>query len=230
MTRIKRFNESNDFRHNRKSIEEIEDYFLEFIQSGDLIFYHSGIPIGQNYVAIYFILDRKFNTISDSDSMIRLTQILKRISDVCKRWNLDWEFKMIAIGNKPGGGGPMQSQLEIRQPVPQEILYNFPSMNNSDIQLQFEGRNYRFMKSLKQDDQLNFYMICEPYTSRDGSGTNGKWLRADRVHFNYYDEQIVKQIESESSIPCEYQGKAIAKQGDLHYGQQQFAYKFKLLV
>lgn len=231
MTHIKRFFESNKW-HSRLSVEEIEDFFLEFIQSGDIHFYASGIPVGQTYVAVYFILDRKFNTITDSDSMSRLTGLLKLISDVCTRWKLDWEFKLIAIGNKPGGGGPTQTQLEIRQPVPQIVLDQFPQITTPHFDIQFEGRQYRFMMWLKHDElTMDFYIQFEPSTGRDGSGPNGKWLKEDWVHFNYWEKDIISKLEEEYSklVPCQYSDK-VQSDRDLHYGLKKFKYRFKLLV
>lgn len=232
MTHIKRFFESTNPTHSRLSVEEIEDFFLEFIEAGDIHFYTSGIPIGQNYVAAYFILDRKFNSITDSDSMSRLTQLLKRISDVCTRWKLDWEFKLIAIGNKPGGGGPMQTQLEIRQPVPQIVLDQFPQIGTPHFDIQFGDRQYRFMMWLKHDElTMDFYIVFEASTGRNGSGANGKWLKEDWVHFDYYEKDIINQLQSDYSkvIPCQYSDK-VESSRDLHYNHKKYRYRFKLLV
>lgn len=232
MTHIKRFFESTNPTHSRLSVEEIEDFFLEFIEAGDIKFYHSGIPIGENYVSVYFILDRKFNSITDSDSMSRLTQLLKRISDVCTRWKLDWEFKLIAIGNKPGGGGPMQTQLEIRQPVPQIVLDQFPEMTTPQFDIQFQDRQYRFMMWLNHDElTMDFYIVFEPMTGRNGSGANGKWLKPDWVHFAYYEKDIINQLQSDYSkvIPCQYSDKIEATR-DLYYNHRKYKYRFKLLV
>ena len=231
MTHIKRFFESNQI-HSRLSVEEIEDYFLEFIQAGDIHFYTSGIPTGESFVAVYFILDRKFSTISDSDSMNRLTQILKRISDACTRWKLDWEFKLIAIGNKPGGGGPIQTQLEIRQPVPQIVLDQFPQITTPHFDIVFEGHRYRFLMWLKHDElTMDFYIVFEPSTGRDGSGANGKWLKPDWIYFTQNESDIINQLEQDYSkiIPCQYSDKVQASR-DLHYNHRKYKYKFKLLV
>jgi hypothetical protein len=228
MTHIKRFFESNQI-HPRLSVEEIEDFFLEFIENGDIHFYTSGIPIGQTYVAVYFILDRKFSTISDSDSMNRLTQILKRISDACTRWKLDWEFKLIAIGDKPGGGGPMQTQLEIRQPVPQIVVDQFP-MN--PFKINFESNTYTFSLWLQHDElTMDFYLTFDPEVFKGGSGANGKWLKPDWIYFTQNESDIIKQLEKDYSkiIPCQYLDKVQASR-DLHYNHRKYKYKFKLLV
>ena len=44
MKHLKRFNESVE-PTKRLSVEDIEDYFLEFIDNGSMEFYHSLIPI-----------------------------------------------------------------------------------------------------------------------------------------------------------------------------------------
>lgn len=232
MTHIKRFFESTNKFHSRLSVEEIEDFFLEFIEAGDIHFYHSGIPTSRNYVAVYFILDRKFNSITDSDSMWRLTQLLKRISDACTRWKLDWEFKLIAIGNKPGGGGPMQTQLEIRQPVPKIVLDQFPQITTPHFDIQFQDRQYRFMMWLNHDElTMDFYIVFEPMTFRDGSGANGKWLKEDWIYFTQNESDIINGLEREYSkvIPCQHSDKELASR-DLHYNHRKYKYKFKLLV
>lgn len=246
MTHIRRFLESNQSYHSRLSVEEIEDFFLEFIQAGDIHFYASGIPIGQNYVAVYFILDTKFNSITDSNSMSRLTQLLDCISDVCTRWKLDWEFKLRAIGNKPGGGGPMQTQLEIRQPVPQIVLDQFPDITTPHFDIhyvkipegiiQFSGpvvdHSYRFNMWLKHDElTMDFYIVFEPMFSRGGSGANGKWLKDDWVRMSRYESDIINKLQQEYSkrVPCQYIGKELSNR-NLYYGMNLFKYKFKLLV
>ena len=47
MKHLKKFNESVEST-KRLSVEDLEDYFLEFIDNGSMEFYYSGIPISQN--------------------------------------------------------------------------------------------------------------------------------------------------------------------------------------
>ena len=49
MKHLKKFNESIESQ-KRLSVEDLEDYFLEFIDNGSMEFYYSGIPISQNKV------------------------------------------------------------------------------------------------------------------------------------------------------------------------------------
>lgn len=231
MTHIKRFFESNQI-HSRLSVEEIEDYFLEFIQAGDIHFLNSGIPIGQTYVAVYFEVDRKFYRISDSSTMLRFSKLLQDIDRICDRWKLDYQFQLNGINNRPNQGGVSLTQLEIRQPVPQIVLDQFPQITTPHFDMEFEDRQYRFMMWLKHDElTMDFYIVFEPMTTRDGSGANGKWLKEDWVHFAYHEKDIINQLQSDYSkiIPCQYSDKVQASR-DLHYNHRKYKYKFKLLV
>lgn len=231
MTHIKRFFESNQI-HSRLSVEEIEDYFLEFIQAGDIHFLNSGIPIGQTYVAVYFEVDRKFYRISDSSTMLRFSKLLQDIDRICDRWKLDYQFQLNGINNRPNQGGVSLTQLEIRQPVPQIVIDQFPQIGTPHFDIQFEGRRYRFSMWLNHDElTMDFYILFEPMTTRDGSGANGKWLKEDWVHFAYYEKDIINQLQSDYSkvIPCQYSDKVEASR-DLHYNHKKYRYRFKLLV
>ena len=225
-TRIRRFNESNDnnFKHGRIGREELEDFFLEFIDTGDLKWYIDYIDHLERYethkdptINTYFEINNKFRKMKDTDTVNRYCQLLKSISDVCSRWKLDFS---IESGAYPPPGGPQNhiTQLVIKQPVPKVILDNFPTINNSDIRITFDGRKLRFSKWLKHDKDLNFYMSCKVSTFMSGSGRDGRWLKADDVWYNKNEEQILKQIEKEFIIPCKYVNKVEDR------------YQFKLFV
>lgn len=232
MTHIKRFFESSNTTHSRLSVEEIEDFFLEFIQSGDIHFLNSGIPTGQTYVAVYFEVDRKFYRMSDKLTMFKFSQLVSSIADICNRWKLDYQFQLNGLNNRPGQGGVNLTQLEIRQPVPKIVIDQFPGITGPHIDIQFQDRQYRFMMWLKHDElTMDFYIVFEPMTGRNGSGDNGKWLKPDWVHFAYYEKDIINQLQLDYSkvIPCQYSDKVEASR-DLHYNHKKYRYRFKLLV
>ena len=66
MKHLKKFNESQEPSTKRLSVEDIEDYFLEFIDNGSMEFYHSGICnwLGPNKeIHTTFKLSDKFRNI-----------------------------------------------------------------------------------------------------------------------------------------------------------------------
>jgi hypothetical protein len=235
MKRIKRFNESNDFKHGRIGREQLEDFFLEFIDSNDLRWYMDYIDHLERFqtqkeptINTYFEINSKFRKMNDVDTVNRSCQLLKSISAVCNRWKLDFSIESGAL-SAPGGPQRNINQLVIKQEVPKVILDNFPDINAIPILTTFDGREIEFRKWLKHDKDFNFWMLLEPSTVYGGAGLRGRWLKDDRLWFNRNDDKIMGQIQTEFQIPCIYDHKAIGK-SDLNYGQPQHIYSFKLLV
>ena len=113
MKHLKLFTESVE-TSKRLSVEDIEDYFLEFIDNGYISFYYNNIPlIGKKEIHTIFKLSNDFRTITTIEELNNFSSLINQISNVVKRWNLDFKFSTISIGNKPGGGGPQQTELTI---------------------------------------------------------------------------------------------------------------------
>lgn len=196
MIRLKRVNESLDKKHhNRFSVSELEDYFIEFIDSGDIEYYHSDVDRIERTIKSYWKLTSKYNKIEDVDKVYRLSDMIRTLGDICKRWNLKFEFDLIGIGNKPGGGGPMQTQLIIIQELPQEISNYFlrdistPTLKLNVGERKALMRTHTVYLHLKQDKEMNFYLTFESDISEK------------------YKDSVVEQVKRLVKIPMEFVGR-----------------------
>lgn len=76
------------------SEEDITDYLLELVDSGDIFFeniilekYHSGV----RYLTSYS-LNEEYEDIESSEILIKYTNCLSNLNLICKRWNLDFRL------------------------------------------------------------------------------------------------------------------------------------------
>lgn len=228
MKYLRKYNESTESK-KLLSVEEIEDYFLEFIDDKSMEFYYSGIPISldrNKVVETVFKLNiRDMTTI---EQLTNFSKLIDRISSVVKRWDLDFKFSTIAIGNKPGGGGPKQTQLSIIQPVPKIIIDNFYYNPNRD-RVDLGGLIVRYKKHISVDNNSDFILHVSIETWRGGSGQNGIWLKSDYNKFKQSESEFIKHFTDNKDIPCEFINKKAAS--DMIYGQPFYSYfYFKVLV
>jgi hypothetical protein len=229
MKHLKKFNESVE-PTKRLSVEDLEDYFLEFIDNGSMEFYYSGIPISQNKkIHTTFKLSGKFSNVTTIEELTNFSNLINQISDVVKRWNLDFKFSTVAIGNKPGGGGQMQTQLSIIQPVPKIIIDSF--YNNNDIttdRVDLNGLVVSYASDISVDNNSDFILRVYVQIYDGGSGENGKWKKPDYTKFRESESEFIKHFTT-GNIPCEFiEKKATA---DRRYGQPFYiSWYFKLLV
>lgn len=206
MIKLNRFNESTvNKNHNRLSVDEMEEYFIDFIDSGDLKYYHSGVPIGGNKIESCWALSDKFFKIIDTNKLSELSVLIKTLSDICSRWNLSFRFEMCGVGNKPGGGGPLQTQFIIIQETPAEIWNYFTGISTPSIRISLGGQRVPHQQKiylyLKQDKEMNFYIYFE--------------LENQEEHKDF----IIKQVKELIKIPMEFTG--------IQHGKN---WAFKLLV
>jgi len=231
MKHLKKFNESVE-PTKRLSVEDLEDYFLEFIDNGSMEFYYSGITISQNKkINTTFKLSNKFSNVTTIEELTNFSNLINQISDVVKRWNLDFKFSTVAIGNKPGGGGPMQTQLTIIQPVPKVIIDNFYNTNMITRDLDrcdLNGLMVSYAPQISVDNNSDFILQVYVQIYDGGSGENGKWKKPDYTKFRESESEFIKHFTT-GNIPCEFiEKKATA---DRRYGQPFYInWYFKLLV
>jgi hypothetical protein len=221
---LKPFNESVK-PTKRLSVEDIEDYFLEFIDNGYMEFYYSGIPISQNKVIeTTFTISNKFRNVTTIEELTNFSNLINQIRDVVKRWNLDFKFYTVAIGNKPGGGGQMQTQLSIIQPVPKIIIDSFYTTDRVDL----NGLVVSYASDISVDNNSDFILRVYVHIHNGGSGENGKWKKPDYTKFRESESEFIKNFTN-GNIPCEFiEKKATA---DRRYGQPFYiSWYFKLLV
>jgi len=231
MRHLKKISES--FESKRLTVEDIEDYFLEFIDNGTLSFYHSGIsPLyGQNKsIHTTFVMNSKFCTATTIEGLNNFTGLINQIISVVKRWNLDFKFSTIAIGNKPGGGGPHQTQLSIIQPLPKVIIDNFltPIETPRDT-IYLDGFTLTYNKNISMNENSDFFMSVEIEAYRGGNGPNGRWSKKEYTKFIESESEFIKHFTDNKDMPCEFVKKIATS--DLRYNQPFYSrWYFKLLV
>ena len=95
MKYLKLFNES----HNGKKFfttEDIEDFFIDFIDSGDIEHYWTGQQISmarKEYVSIIFKINSRYKSIKSVEEIQRYNELLDEIGLVCRIWNLEFEYE-----------------------------------------------------------------------------------------------------------------------------------------
>ena len=242
MIHLKKFNESVSSK--RLSVEDIEDYFLDFIDNGSMEFYHIRIPhigmlmpnVGPT-IETTFVISNKFRNIDTVNELTNFTNLISQIGNVVKRWNLDFKFSTIAIGDKPGGGGTHQTQLSIIQPLPKIIIDNFyrtNDINDWDI-VNLDGLEVSCAKYLNVDNNSDFILRINIESYKGGSGQNGPWLKPDYTKFRNLESDFIKHFTDNKELPCEFIRKE-ERTGyhgvpDKRYGQPFYSsFFFKLLV
>ena len=230
MKHLKKFNESTESQ-KRLSVEDIEDYFLEFIDNGSMKFYYSGIPTMMSpnkVIETTFVISDKFRDVTTIEELTNFTNLINQIGDVVKRWNLDFKFSTIAPPP-----GPQQTQISIIQPVPKIIIDNFYTnntlLNTTMNRVDLDGLIVRYTRSINVDDNSDFILHVDIQTHRGGSGQNEKWLKSDYNKFRQSESELIKYFTDNTDLPCEFIRKKAAR--DMRYGQPFYSYYyFKLLV
>ena len=226
MRYLKPFNESVE-TNKRLSVEDLEDYFLEFIDNGSMEFYYNGIPIsGSKVIETTFKLSSKFRNVTSIQELNNLSNLINQIGDVVKRWNLDFKFSTIAIGNKPGGGGPQQTQLTIIQPIPKILIDNYYRQNDNN-KVNLDGLEVGFARNLKVDNNSDFIMDIIVATYLGGSGEHGKWLKSDYEKFRDNESNFIQHFNN--IIPSEFISKKESNDRSIRVPFYQ-NWHFKLLV
>lgn len=197
MTKFSLLSESTN-QGKRLTVSEMEDYFLEFIDSGDIEYYNSGVPIGETTVQTCWKLNG-FHNITDSNKLNRLSNIIKSIGNICDRWNIKFKFELAGIGKKPWSATTIQTQFLIIQDVPKPII-NFFSPNGEIttriIKINIENKIINIYPSLNQDKDINFYLNCKTYNISEK-----------------YDDKIIEEIKK-INLPLNFIGKKEDKKED----------------
>ncbi len=213
---IKSFNESIGFSHGRLTREDLEDYFLEFIDDGDFIYDEDEDEDRSSYIddendeddipfiRTNFYFNEKYRRINNNDILNTYTKMLSKIYSVVTRWNLDFELT--------------DSGFYIKQPVPQDIIDN--SLDGRKLMdFIFGGRKfYFFSNGLQVGDDGFFYANLQLNQYFGGSSSDGRWRKKDWNFFTENEDNIISEVEKKFPIKCQYLGK-----------EEENFYKFKLL-
>lgn len=180
MKHLKLFEELGS-QHELLTVEEMSDYFLEFLDTKDLKF--KEIQSGSNWddtgnklidktIEITYEIDKKYIMIKDLETLTKFSQFISTLESICKRWKL--QFKLYMGGFGTGGGS--DCKITISQLAPKAITewvnkYNllterfygkrFSTTGSSPDSI-FKGYGY----SLVIDTDLNFYLCISKFTGR----------------------------------------------------------------
>jgi hypothetical protein len=232
MKRIKLFNDSFEFSHGRLTRDDLEDYFLEFIDAGDLVKNDDGsfiqVPDDDDdddddeyryhgdtdySIRTKFYFNRKYRGISDIDILNRYNKMLSKICNVITRWGLDFKFNDIGF--------------QIKQPVPQVIIDKFLN-RSSYIKFNFGNRKIQFLTEVNIGEDMFFYNKLQ-LLNTDGSGKGGRWIKKDYDFFKANEKDIItmleKEISKESGVKCQF-----IKGGGQYMSTHSHIYHFKLFV
>jgi hypothetical protein len=160
------------------NVEEMSDYFLEFLDTGDLEFKSimsdkiwdpSGYHIIDTTIHITYSIDKKYIRITDPKLLSKFSEFISAIESICRRWNL--KFKLYMGGYETGGESGCS--LTITQIAPKKItewltkynlltdtFYQKPfSWTGSSESGIFKGYNRGF----KIDEDINFYLLIRKF-------------------------------------------------------------------
>jgi len=216
MKHLKLFTESVE-TSKRLSVEDIEDYFLEFIDNGSISFYSHSISLSKK-IQTTFKLSDKFRDIKTIEELNNFSSLINQIGNVVKRWNLDFKFSTIATGNLRHGVA--QTQFSIFQTIPKVIVDFF---NTSIDTMDLNGFDVSYSKKLALDDNSDFTMeVVVPHSPLMVQ----KWYKSDYDNFNSNESDFIKYFTDNKSLPCQYIEK---KNSETSNGLKYFYY-FKILV
>lgn len=193
MKYIKPFNEAESDKLLTE--EDITDYFLEFIDNDSMEFwFNSGQPSG-GYVHMVYKLNSKFILIENTEDLDKLSNLIKKISETCKRWKL--KFQLDLYGQEDDDEN-RHSTISIIQEVPEKIKgmpHNFIAIVGN--------YEYRFDIFTVINNESEFISIFSP-----SSGTTNKTKLKEAFNkFEEHKEEIIDYIEKNFTTNCKYIGE-----------------------
>ena len=177
--------------------EDISDYFLDFIDSKDLVFdrisnslvwNNEGAHMEYSTVSIIYKMNERFVIIKDLTTLNEYTEFIQRITSICKRWKLNFVLN---------NGGRNNFNLHIIQKNPDYITEFIRNSMNVDIHVNFKFR-FSFEKpsllytlgdvriGFVVDRQLNYFIYI--------LGAEGK----------YKPEEIIEMINRKLQVNLKF--------------------------
>jgi hypothetical protein len=200
-----KLNESSSDK-KRLSVAEIEDYFLEFLDSGqmsdnaeydDYFRKNEIIPYvvnGKNQpkIGTQFIINDDLNNVKSRDDLTRYNNLFYKILEVCDRWNLEVTFSQVT-----------RSYMTILQEIPQPIIDNFLSQGFGGtrvLEIVVGDKTLKYFRELSLDENNDFYVIFTNVTP-------GKDERFDRQRVREYDalqDSVIEYFENQFTVPLQF--------------------------
>lgn len=192
--------------NKRLSVEEIEDYFIDFLDSGQMSANaeHDGhfrkneiIPyvvngIHQPKIGTQFIINQDLNKIKNREDLARYNNLFSKILEVCNRWNLDVSFSQYT-----------RSYMTILQEIPQPIIDNFLSqglLGTRTIEIVVGDKTLKYFREVSIDDNNDFYVIFANVTP----GREGKFDKQRVREYDALENSVIEYFQTKFPVPLEF--------------------------
>ena len=192
------------------SEEDISDYFIDQIDSGDIKFkdIHTQIgingvphPSGRGILKIKYKINQDLNSISNNNSS-KFINFINSINNNCRRWKLEYDINFVSGDLNiyqllPKGISNLQNQL---QKIFSEKSRNYTYKSQFDKEIYSTKRdkwttgnlvNYQFGVELLIDKRLNFIIEFRP---------NKKVYDVDEIKIKSHLKNIIKELGCDSEL------------------------------
>lgn len=204
MIKLKRFNES--VSGNRLTKEDLEEYFIDFIDTKDMSFKGSTYFQGNKYIKSLFSIGDsiKGQKIVEHEDLIRFSEILSRLSIICKQWNLEFVLNF--------GGRAIEVRgvclLEIRQRLPDDVIEHlahrslgFGADSNSWYHTTMIGdKSVKFYKKLEVNENNELFANFTNCTV----GPTYKMTARERTMWATMDNDVIHYFENDFPVKMQF--------------------------
>ena len=212
MIKLKRFNES--VSGNRLTKEDLEEYFIDFIDTKDMSFIKSTYFQGNKYIKSLFSIGDSFvmrdsysrnQQIVEHEDLVRFSEILSRLSSICRQWNLEFALKF--------GGSAIEQLgvclLEIRQRLPDDVIEHlvyrtagFGADSDSFYHTTMIGdKSVKFHKKLAVNENNELFAH---FTNCTVSPPSYKMTARERTMWATMDNDVIHYFENDFPVKMQF--------------------------
>lgn len=192
--------------NKRLSVEEIEDYFIDFLDSGQMSanaeddgYFRKNeiIPYVVNgklqaKIGTQFIINDDLNKVKSRDDLTRYNNMFSKILEVCNRWNLDVRFSQVT-----------KVYMTILQEIPQPIVDNFFSqglLGTHTLEIVVGDKTLKYFREVTIDDNNDFYIIFANVTP----GKDGLFDRQRVREYDALEDSAIEYFENKFTVPLQF--------------------------
>ena len=190
--------------NKRLSVEEIEDYFIDFLDSGqmsanaeydDYFRKNEIIPYvingkHQPTIGTQFIINHDLNKVKSLDDLTRYNNLFSKILEVCNRWNLDVRFSQVS-----------KLYMTILQKIPQPITDILMNQGVTRvIEIVVGDKTLKYFREVSIDDNNDFYVIFANVTP----GREGLFDRQRVREYDALEDSVIEYFENKFPVPLKF--------------------------
>ena len=190
--------------NKRLSVEEIEDYFIDFLDSGqmsadaeydDYFRKNEIIPYvingkHQPTIGTQFIINDDLNKVKSRDDLTRYNNMFSKILEVCERWKLDVSFSQVA-----------KLYMTILQKIPQPITDILMNQGVTRvIEIVVGDKTLKYFREVSIDDNNDFYVIFANVTP----GRDGLFDRQRVREYDALEDSVIEYFENKFPVPLQF--------------------------